>query len=270
MHSLEGRLGWILFVIALGVIRWLDSSYGDWIWSLSIPDQHEGLSDAAWIWNVVSFGLITFFIWIWAGTSLPPATDIKEEMILETKASPPINGQVMVGADLAYKGAPLLETVTVRAYALEGFTGVLCFLVYIDSGPAILHWLSKNISAFPLAFFGTAALCFVFALIVGAARQTYAFRASKADALPVVDNQGRARFSYIGRYVPPFIWLHSPWFRASTWIVVAATSLSGSLVVALAMEQVTRNAFIPTFVGIMLLRWLVSSIPKRIWESRSE
>ena len=87
---------------------------------------------------------------------------------------------------------------------------------------------------------------------------------SHAGALPVVDDRGRPKFAYLGEYVPPPIWQYSPWFRAATWVLVAAASLLGALIGSLATDQLLKGAFIPTLVAILVLRWLISSIPERI------
>jgi hypothetical protein len=168
-----------------------------------------------------------------------------------------------IASDHMYQGAPILETVTVRAFAIESIIVIICGLVLIDSGTAVLYWFSEQIAAFPVLSGWVAALCFVFGLFVGAIRQLFGNLLSHAGALPVVDDRGRPKFSYIGN-VPPYIWQYSPWCRAATWILVAAPSLVSALIGSFAANQLFGTAYVPGFLVILALRWLISSIPKRL------
>ena len=236
---------------------------------------HEGLSATIWALSIAVLGLLVVVLWRWSGRALPPAADVDKNYIgkLPPEGSPPkenskydaeIGEQVRIASDRMYRRTPILETVTVRAFVLESLFVILCGLVLVESGATILDWFNEEVVASPILSGGIAVLCFVVALFVGVFRQVFGSMLSHAGALPVVDDRGRPKFTYLGEYVPPPIWQYSPWFRAATWVLVAAASLLGALIASLATDQLLKGAFIPTLISILVLRWLISSIPERI------
>ena len=74
---------------------------------------------------------------------------------------------------------------------------------------------------------------------------------------------GRA-LRYIGD-VPPFIWQHSPWLRAGSWLVVTAMSLICAYIGAELFSQALDGGFVLLFGLLLYLRWAVSSLPSRFW-----
>lgn len=229
-----------------------------------------GLTTAGWLVSLGILALILRGVWRWSGTALPPAAVVDKKYIGEPveplpKGASSSGGEYVgrIASDVMYQRAPYIETVTVRAFAIESLIVIICWLVFIDSGTTILHWSNEQIAAFPILSGGIAALCFVFALFVGAIRHSYRSLLSHAGALPVVDDRGRPKFAYIGD-VPPFIWQYSPWYRAVTWVLVAAPSLVSALIGSRAADQLLEGAFTPTLVAALVLRWLISAIPNRI------
>lgn len=236
-----------------------------------------GVTTAGWVVSLGILALILCAVWRWSGTALSPAADIdKKYMGVPPPNENSSNGTkdgnsssdseyvARVASDRIYRGTPLLETVTVRAFVLESLVVILCGLVLVDSGATILDWFNEEVVASPILSGGIAVLCFVVALFVGAFRHAFRSMLSRAGALPVVDDRGRPKFAYLGEYVPPPIWQYSPWFRAATWVLVAAPSLVGALIVSMAADQFLKGAFIPTLITALVLRWLISSIPERI------
>jgi hypothetical protein len=237
---------------------------------------HEGLSTTIWALSLAVLGLIVVVLWRWSGTTLPPAAVVDKKYVGEPlPESPPPKRNSPNGAELGmrgriasdkmYEGVPILETVTVRAFVLESLIMILCGLVFVDSGATILRWLNKEVVEFPIISGVIAALCFAAALFVGAIRQLCGSLLSHAGALPMVDDRGQPMFGYVGD-VPPHIWLYSPWFRAATWVLVAAASLLGAFIVSVASDQVIKGTFVPALVAVLVLRWLISSIPKRLMQ----
>ena len=236
----------------------------------------ERLSATTWALSISVLVLIVVALWRWSGTALLPASVVDKEYIGEPfPEGPPLaspadipdahfEGRIRIASDRIYKGTSIRETVTFRAFILETLIVIFCGLVLVDSGATIFDWFNEEVIASPILFGGIAVLCFVVALPVGAVRQAFGSMLSRADAIPVVDDRGRPKFAYLGDYVPHPIWQHSPWFRAATWVLVAATSLLGALIGSLAMDQLLKGALIPTLVAILVLRWLISSIPERI------
>ncbi len=233
-----------------------------------------GLTTAGWILSLAVLALILCAVWRWSGTALPPAVVVDKKYIGKplSESPPPkensiygakSEGPVRFASDIMYRGTPILETVTVRAFVLESLIVILCGLVLVDSGATILSWFNEEVIASPMMSGGIAVLCLVIALFVGAIRQLFGSLMSRAGAIPVVDDQGRPKFTYLGD-VPPHIWQYSPWYRAVTWALVAAASLVSALFVSIAADQLLEGVLIPTLIVALVLRWLLSSIPKRL------
>ena len=254
-----------------------DDRFGLPEWAMA---GYEEMPVTVWAFSIAVFGLIVIALWRWSGTALPPTAVVDKKYIGEALAeSAPRNGnrpegakfvgQFRIASDTMYTGPPYFETVAVRTFFLESLIVIFCGFMIFNWGVISLQWLHEKYIAFPLTFIGLAALCFLAAFVVGAIRQINEFMLSQTGALPVVDDQGRPQFFYLGD-VPPFLWQYSPWFRTATWALVTTSSLFSALLGSFAADQLIANAYVPGFLAILFLRWLISSIPKRLFRNETQ
>ncbi len=245
--------------------------------TLGLPEWmmvgYEEMPVTVWAFSIAVFGLIVIALWRWSGVALPPAAVVDKKLIGEplpesdTWSENPPSGRI--ASDKMYIGTPVLETVTVRAALLESLIVIFCGFMIFNWGVISLQWAHEKYVELPLTFIGVAALCFLVATVVGAIRQVHAFLLSQAGAIPAVDDHGRPKFLYLGD-VPPFLWQYSPWFRAATWVLVAAQSLFSALIGSFAADQLIANAYVPGFLSVLAFRWLISSIPKRLTQNETQ
>ena len=233
-----------------------------------------GTNLATWL-GVLAFAILLYRAWHWAGTALPPTTMIDKTLMgrpVDQTAPPPelkpadmppeaeYMETVRIASDKMYVGAPILETVTVRAWLIETFVGTVAVVVLAGFGAARIQAMSDAVLSHPLVSAFLALVLLVPALLLGAIRQAFGYMLGRAGAIPVIDGAGLPRFNYIGD-VPPPHWQHSPWFRAATWAVVAAGSLGGAWIVSLFVNQALGLGVPYGISAILTLRWLISAIP---------
>ncbi len=118
-----------------------------------------GLLPAGWAVTLGILALILHRVWRWSGTALPPAAVVDKKYIGESipESTPPESkldgaeyaGRVRIASDVMYQRAPYIETVRVRAFAIESLVVIICGLVFIDPSTTILHWSNEQIAAFP-------------------------------------------------------------------------------------------------------------------------
>ncbi len=53
-------------------------------------------------------------------------------------------------------------------------------------------------------------------------------------------------------------------------VLVAAQSLFSALIGSFAADQLIANTYVPDFLAILFLRWLISSIPKRLLRKEAQ
>ena len=112
-----------------------------------------------------------------------------------------------------------------------------------------------------------AIIALLIALGLGAIRQSFIGLLSKSGAIPVINESGQPQFLYLGD-APPTTWQQSPWLRACTWALVTTISVFAALVGALVIDQwYAANRFIQIFLVILVIRWLISSIPRLFFRS---
>lgn len=235
------------------------------------------MTSVGWL-GLPAIAILLSKVWRWVGTALPPATMIDEKYTgspVEQQVSPivqdtpdiPTEAQyvetVRIASDRMYLGAPLLETVRVRAWLIEWFLAALVMAVLVEVEKAQLQAVDDFVLAHPFISASVALTLFVLALLIGAVRQAFARLLSRAAAIPVIDGFGRPRFSYIGD-VPPPSWQHSPWFRAVTWIPVAGGSLIAAWIGALLLNHFIDVGVALASIALLALRWLISAAPS-VW-----
>lgn len=131
-------------------------------------------------------------------------------------------------------------------------------------GEELLTVVDEWIGQHPLWAGMISFVCLIVALVIGALRQMFIRLMSLTCAIPMEDDTGRRFFSYVGD-VPPFLWQYSPWFRAGTWCVVTGTSLIYALVGMELISALIGERFDLVFVLLLVLRWVISSIPSQLW-----
>ena len=236
--------------------------------------SQSGLSIAVWIASIAILSVLIATVWRWAGTAPPPASVVDKKVIEkgawrsidhsdEDEPGMQFESKGIIAGEFVYKGAPLFETVTVRAFLLEFVASVFSGLIFYDFGTHILNYLIENVAAFPFWAALLLTICFVVALAGGVVRHLFQGLLHTAGAIPLVDSHGRAIFMYLGD-VPPIAWQYSPWLRASSWLIVSFASLVGALVASILLEPLLRVGIAPIATALLLLRWFLSSIPWRI------
>ena len=227
------------------------------------------------------------FVWQWAGKALPPTSMIdwdclknrgegettlegsepsslldKPSFSLENAQSA---GTVTVASSQMFvEGPPLLNTVAFRAYMLEITATLFCILMWtnFDHGNVeiLIGWVLDNQSISLII----SAIALILALLIGAYRQLCIGLLSKAGAIPVLDEGGKPKFVYLGD-VPHESWLHSPWHRGGSWLIVAALSIFGAVLGAILLQTLFEvEIFEKAFIAIIVTRWLISAIPRFI------
>ena len=224
-------------------------------------------------------------VWHWAGKALPPASMIDwdclerrddEEPTLESSVSnylsdtPPFPlekaqsaGTVTIASThLCVAGPPPLNTVDFRAYLLEITATLFCIVKWANfdhSYDGILMGQVLENQAISLIL---SVIALILALLIGAYRQVCKALRSKAGAIPVLDEEGKPKFVYLGD-VPHDSWQHCPWHRAGSWLVVAALSIVGASLGAILLQSWFEVViFEQAFIAIIFIRWLISAIPR--------
>lgn len=223
-------------------------------------------------------------VWYWAGKALPPASMIdwdcletrdNEETSLESSESPYLSdtppfplenaqfaGTVTIASTQMFtEGPPPLNTVGFRAYMLEITAALFCVLMWANfdnsyGGIFMVKMIENQVISLILSV-----IALILALLIGAYRQLCMALLSKTCAIPVLDEEGKPKFLYLGD-VPNNSWQHSPWHRAGSWLVVAALSLVGALLGAILVQSWFEVViFEQAFIAIIFIRWLISAIP---------
>jgi hypothetical protein len=242
---------------------------------------------------ILSFLLLLplILIWWWAGKRLPPASvincDLKKEKKDELSQSDIINrkecptedpypipevslppgaregGTFLIASDFMYvNGPPQLNTVGIRAELLQYIATIFLTLLWFHPDADSFLWLEEWVIASPFIWCTVAVIALVIALFLGAIRQTFIALLSRAGVIPCLDESGRPTFLYMGD-VPHEKWLHTPWLRAISWVVVSLASVFAAVVGAILQEVwFMTDMFALTLVSILLIRWLISSIPR--------
>ena len=226
-------------------------------------------------------------VWHWAGKALPPASMIDwdcletrcdEKTSLESTESPYLSdtppftlekaqyeGTVTIASTHMYvEGPPPLNTVDFRAYILEFTATLLCVLMWANfdhSYDGILMGQVLDNLAISLIL---SMIALILALLIGAYRQLCMALLSRTGAIPVLDEERKPKFLYLGD-VPHGSWQHSPWHRAGSCLVVAALSTVGAFLGAVLLQSWFEVvAFEQAFIAILFIRWLISALPRFI------
>jgi hypothetical protein len=227
-----------------------------------------------WLGYLIFTGLL-FLIWRWAGTAIPPASMIDSALIgnhVAQSKHPTSPAAGHAGSDVEYRetvriasdefhmGAPFLETVKIRTLVLEMYVSATAILALGALGVARLQAIGETIVAHSYISKSVALALFLLALFLGAMRQLFGCMLSRAVAMPVIDSLGRPKFCFLGD-VPPDRWIHSPWFRATTWFLVAGGSLISAWICTLFLIQILNISLVCSFAAFLGLRWLISRLP---------
>lgn len=229
--------------------------------------------------------IFLLYMWNWAGRALPPASVIDwdclkkrrdekkaiedSESISLPEASPlPLDsakiGETMTIASthMYVEGPPTLNTVEVRAYIIKFVGALFFFLLWENFAHDRIEILKELVLGHQVMLLILAASTMVLATLIGAYRQLCKVLLSKAGAIPVLGKNDQPRFAYLGD-VPHNSWQHSPWYRAGSWAIVVILSFFSAFAGAIFMEEWLGGAFfVLSFWGILIIRWLISAIPR--------
>lgn len=226
-------------------------------------------------------------VWHWIGKALPPASMIdldcletrgNEETSLESSESPYLSdtppfpleeaqyaGTVTIASTHMYVGGPPpLNTVDFRAYMLEITAILFCVLMWANIDHSYDEIFMGQVLENQAISLILSVIALILALLIGAYRQLCMALLSKAGAIPVLDEEGKPKFAYLGD-VPHDSWQHSPWHRACSWLVVAALSIAGALLGAILLQSWFKVViFEQAFIAIIFIRWLIPAIARFI------
>ena len=226
-------------------------------------------------------------VWHWAGKALPPASMIdldcletrgNQETSLESSESPYLSdtppfpleeaqyaGTVTIASTHMFvEGPPPLNTVDFRAYMLEITATLFCVLMWSNFDHSYGGILMGEVLSNQALSLVVSVIALILALLIGAYRQVCMVLLSRAGAIPVLDEEGKPKFVYLGD-VPHESWQHSPGHRAGSWLVVAALSILGALLGAILLQSWFEVViFEQAFIAIIFIRWIISAIPRFI------
>ena len=222
-------------------------------------------------------------VWHWAGKALPPASMIEwdcletqgdeeaspvstESSCLSDKSPFPLEeaqyaGTVTIASTHMHVGPPPLNTVDFRSFMLEITATLFCVLMWANFDHSYNGILMGQVIDNQAISLILSVIALILGVLIGAYRQLCMALLSRAGAIPVLDEEGQPKFVYLGD-VPHESWQHSPWHRAGSWLVVAAFSIVGALLGAVLLQSWFEVVlFEQAFIAIVLIRWLISTIP---------